>query len=816
MKKLLLVLLSALSLNLHAQNELHLGSSRLQLSWNLKKDGWHLTGLVVNGKKMDEPSGLFTLLYLNRRPAPNLVDLDLEGKAFSFYPADAKKSDDGSISFMQELRFGTMESTWKIDPDFPTDIQVEIKVKAKLNGSFAIASPTLAVFDPKALSWGMIPGNWYGRGLQPDFQLATKYSMGLPNVPYLAKEKNTMTLSPMLSGTNGITLAVIPDPGTANDPWESDSLSRSANKLGMSTMDRHNQLTPVAYAPVLGQAGSYLKAGEEAVFRFRYSVQDADWFAVFKHAVNDIYKLGGMLEVQKQKRSLSERVRLMQGYLQDEKRSNWMVQKVQGLQIGSNGTKNADVGALCMLAYNGKDTTMKKHLPYVRNYKLVMQDTAAGFFKGASMGEYSDEDGTEAERGNWVEPLFTTYYTLMDMGNMLLFKGDDPQLRARVKMAADKLLAWQHGDGGFDVAYDRLSHQLSFPDLKDLRPTWYGLLIAYRLLGDPRYLEGAKKGGDWLIRNGVDKGYYLGVCGDARNLWDFATAQCSEAFLELYNTTKLEKYKKAAIEAARIYATSIFTQPVATNKIKKINGVEHYDWEISQAGLSVEHIRGTAGGGPILISSFAGLFLRIYELTREDLFLTMARCAARGRDLYVDPQSGQSIYYWNGVEKVETSAKMFPHHAFWQIGWITDYILSEARFRSGSKVSFPSGFMTPKVGPHVCYGFAPGTIYGIPAQLFMPEGLLKSSNPYLEYMPAMSVKSDRLFLMVLNQSSTVQDAELVVDTQKLGRGEKAAWKKASLLQGQQLTAFDAPGGTVKVKIQPWGMAVIAIDFTDDK
>lgn len=786
-----------------------LTSKQLKVSWAQQKDGWHIQSINAGGKTLADPSGAFTLIFLNRKPAAGLVDEDLEGKAYTFYPSEAKKSADGTITFTQELRFGVMVSKWKIDPNYPTDIQVEINVKAKLKGSYSIASPTLAVIDPKNLSWGMIPGNWYGHEIQPDFNLATKYSQGLPAVPYLAKERNTMTLSPMLTTKNGVTLAVIPDPGMGANSYEKDSITKSLNKLGMSTMDRHSQLTPVAYSPVLGQVGSLLQAGESYTFKFRYSVQAADWFPVFTHAVNDIYEFKNMLNIQQEKRSLSERVNLMQGYLHNDKKSNWSTWDCNGLQVGANGQKNADVGALCMLAYAGNNTTQQKHLPFVRNYKLAIQETTPGFFNGAAMGEYSDEDGVSSERGNWVEPLYTTYYTLMDMGNMLLFKPDDQELKARVKLAADRLIAWQHADGGFDVAYDRFSHQLTFPDLKDYRPTWYGLLIAYRVTGEQRYLDAAKKGADWLVKNAVDKGFYLGVCGDGRNIWDFATAQCSESLLELYKVTNIEKYKNAAIEAAKVYSTSIFTQPIATRQIKKVGGVERQDWEISETGLSVEHIRGTASGGPILISSFAGLFTRMFEITSDSLYLQMARCAARGRDAYVDGENGQSIYYWNGLETVAKSAKLFPHHAFWQIGWITDYLISEAHLRSGGKIDLPSGFMTPKVGPHVSYGFAPGNIFGTQANLVMPENMMKSGNPNFEYLAALSTKGDKLYVMVLNQSPEGQSGSLTIDASKVnGKG----WAKETVLQGDKVTA-DRAANTLNLKIKPWGMTVLTLDLT---
>ena len=814
-RKSLLLMATLFALAGHSQVVLKdtasLRTGALQLKWTQEKDGWHISGITAGGKLLQQPSGAYTLIYLNRKPAGNLVDLDLEGKDFSFYPASASVTTDGVLQFNQQLRFGSMEARWKTDPDYPTDIMVEIVVTAKEKGFYSIASPTVAAIDPKNLSWGMIPGNWYGRELENDFQLATRYSMGLPSVPYLAKERNTMTLCPLLTTKDKVTIAVIPDPGTAMDVWESDSLSRDKNKVGMSTMNRHNELSPTAYAPVLGQTGSYLKAGEKAVFRFRYSIQAEDWFPVFRHAVNDIYRFPEMLKIQQSKRSLSQRVGLMQLYLRDKKKSNWSTWHSKSYEIGATGVKNADVGAMYMTAYAGKDTILANRLPYVRNYKLAMQEMEPGFFYGAGMGEYADEDGVESERGNYVEPLFTTYYTLMDMGNMLLFKPDDPELKGRVKLAADKLINWQHADGGWDVAYDRFSHKVTFPDIKDLRPTWYGLLIAYRILGEAKYLQAAKKGADWLIKNGVDKGYFLGVCGDARNTWDFATAQCAEAFLELYTTGKEEKYKAAAIETAKIYATSIFTQPVATTKMKSVNGVKRQDWEISQAGLSVEHIRGTASGGPILISSFAGLFTRIFEQTKDSIFLYMARAAARGRDAFAD-ENGQSIYYWNGMENVAKSAKVFPHHAYWQIGWITDYLLSEAHLRSAGKVSFPSGFMTPKVGPHVSYGFEPGTIYGTRASLLMPSGLLKTANTNLEYTAALSASGNRLFIIILNQAIDEQSGTISIDLGKIAAGQNFQWKQAAALQGKLVNA-SGETASLDVKIPAWGMSVIAVDLT---
>jgi len=201
MKKRLLFL--ALSINFlfgYAQEqkseELVLSSEKVKITWNQLEDGWHVQDVYIENKPFSIPAGYYTLIYLNRNPAANLVDLDIEGKAFTFYPSKGEVLADGSVRFMHSLRFGDMEAIWKIDPDCPEDIKVSVSVKMKTGGSLSISSPTLVTIDQYNLSWGMIPGNWYGTEVQSNVELVRRYSMGIPNIPILAKERSTMTLCP--------------------------------------------------------------------------------------------------------------------------------------------------------------------------------------------------------------------------------------------------------------------------------------------------------------------------------------------------------------------------------------------------------------------------------------------------------------------------------------------------------------------------------------------------------------------------------------------------------------------------------------------
>ena len=811
------------------RDHLELSSSKLRLIWRHDASGWRIAKIDVAEaeawRSLEVPSGAYTYLYSSGAPSGYMVNRSLSSGARTFVPSEAKPDDKGGITFQHATSDANVTARWWIEESAPTDVRVELKVETKRKGYYSLATPTLAAVSTKDLGWGLIPGAWYGSELQPDLELSTTYSMGIPVIPMLSKEANTMTLCALLSTRSGVTFGVAPNPGTSSDPWPKDQMVRDENRVGLSLMDRHSQLTPVGYAPVHGGPGSLCEPGQTLTLGFRYVVQAGDWFPAFRHVAADIYKFSDLLKLQKSTQSLADRMSHMQVHMQDDQRSKWNVITVDGRQIGMYGSKNSDVAATYMVAHAAGDQKLREEkLPLIRSFKLAQQRMTPGFFQHAASGEYPVEPQTGvnvggdflSEMGNWVEPLYTTKYTLLDMGNMLLFEPGDQELRERVRLAADRLLKWQHDDGGFDVAYDRESHALTFPNLKDLRPTWYGFLVAHRILGDAKYLVAARKGADWFVRNAVEKGWYLGVCGDAVNKWDFTTAQSAQTLLDLFDATGDVRYRAAGIEAAKAYATSIFTHPIPTTEKKMAGGIERHDWEITQAGLGVEHIRGTASGaGPIYLASHAGLFVRVYELTKESLFLDMARAAARGRSAAAEEKSGVAIYYWKMLDDVAKKAPVFPWHAWWQIGWITDYLYAEAHLRSGGEINFPRGFVTPKVGPHQAYGFAPGVINGEPASMWIPAGLITSSNPNVEYLSSKSTRSSKLLIVLLNQMPGEEKIRVQVDPAKVVLGQKVRWTKAGLRNGQ-LRASYPESGAWDVTLPSWGHAVLTLDYEEIK
>lgn len=829
-----------------------LSNHSIRVQWRETDGALKIEAVAVNKKgqwmKLAAPSGEYTLLYSETKPSSESAEtfekitggkfpeeayhyqqtqwkesttgvaLNTVGRAIHFFPQTGAAKDNG-LEFKSETDVAGITAHWRIDPRFPSDVLVTMTLNAKKKGYFSLATPTLAALPVDQMSWASVPGYFQGNFIQKNFVLAYAYGHGIPDRPVVYRERCASTLSPLVSSKDGITLSVVPEPGLARDPWAKDRITQTDWHLGLSHMNRKAQLSPTLYYPVLGEEKSEMEAGQSVSYTFRYSLIADDWFQATKHAAVDIYKFRETLALRQSKQALTDRIEKMHYYLIDPKTSLWNIEEFKGKQIGAqsylggvvgsdkDAMKNSDYGAMWMLANTTRDPELiQKVLPPAQNFKLVQQQTAKGFFEGAVEGQYylAKKKKFVEEWGEVVEPIALTYYVMLDVGNMLLFEPDNAELKKRLTLGAEKLLSWQREDGSFAVAYDRKTEQETFKDIQDVRPTFYGLIVAHRILKDEKYLKAAEKGAEWFLKNAVETGAFLGVCGDARYAPDFATGQSAQALLDLFDLTQNKKYQDAAITCAKIYTSSIYTHPIADHKPKTVNGTVREDWEISQTGLSFEHggIFGSATRlGPIQLASHAGLFIRIYQLTGERLFADMARAAAIGRDAFVDSKTSVASYYWNAMNR---GAGPYPHHAWWQVGWITDYLLSEAALRSNGKVTFPRGFVTPKVGPHQTYGFAPGDVFGDKASLVIQEGFITADSPSIDPIISKSTTQNIYYVTLLNNSPQPTAFNLKIDHGKVSESHAAASMKWA--ETNQKAAID------NIKLPAFGSRTLQLNY----
>lgn len=793
------------------------GDSRIGISWQKSSEGWQPERMELRDGGQTFiwgiPDGSYTVLYtpeapskegeivVNRggdtlcfdidrfhciapsyRKATSSVPLNRAGEAFRLVPEEMHRNGD-TLRFEAAGEPGRLTAEWWADAAHPGDLCVRTTFTAARAGYYSLSTPATATLPEEQLAWGCVPGFFQGDAIEPDFHLAYMYGQGLPHLPVVYNENTVTTMASLLTDRQGLTLAVIPEPGYDRKPYAGDRRTHGECwRTGLSHMTRDGRLCPTVWHPVLGEEGSWLEAGGQTRFAFRYTLRRADWYAVFKHAVYDIYGLKEELALRRSRFSLTDRIEAIYRYVCDDSLSLWRTERCEGVEIGAqaylgsvvgsekDAMKNADAGAVWMLAAMTGDSLLRYgRLPYIRNFKLMQQGGHGDRNRGAALGQYylSKKGIFVEEWGSHIEPIGITYYTLIDIGNILLFEPQDTLLREKLRAGADLLLSLQHADGSFGVAYDKLTGEALFTDLEDLRPTFYGLLVAHRILGERRYLDAALRGADWYVAHAVDRGRFLGVCGDARFINDFATVQSAQALLETYEASGDKRYFDAAVRAARLYACSIYTHARSEDAPVRLKGRELRDWQLSQTGLCFEHGGSTGSAtksGPILLTSHCGLYTRLAAMTGDSLFADLARTAAIAREEFLNPDTKIATYYWSQFDR---GPGPFPHHAWWQLGWIVDYLLSEAECRSEGLIAFPRGFVTPKVGPQRITGFAPGRIGKHEADLILRPGLVRTGCPDLDCLTALSTDGRRLYVVLLGSSAHANQGRITLDVTKL-------------------------------------------------
>lgn len=73
-------------------------------------------------------------------------------------------------------------------------------------------------------------------------------------------------------------------------------------------------------------------------------------------------------------------------------------------------------------------------------------------------------------------------------------------------------------------------------------------------------------------------------------------------------------------------------------------------------------------------------------MTGDSLFVDLARTAAIAREEFLHPDTKIATYYWSQFDR---GPGPFPHHAWWQLGWIVDYLLWRSRMPQRRLIAFP-------------------------------------------------------------------------------------------------------------------------------
>ncbi|MDI1248294.1 MAG: hypothetical protein PSV13_05365 [Lacunisphaera sp.] len=606
----------------------------------------------------------------------------------------------------------------------------------------------------------------------------------------------------------GTTVGVMADP--AELPFQ-PMPTFAASRFGVALRNRAGQAQPMLFAPILGGAGSKLKAGDRFEFSHRLVVvrknidQTQELLARTLFGFADVrHNILGSLNATFD--------RMLEFGLSDHAKFNTDLRGFAYDTDVPGSVKNVSALhplSLAMVTDN-REIFNRLALPlaefFVSRERFLF--TTDPTVKGQS---------ASARLGGLGAPLseFSTLYQMS--GNRTpFFLSSAESLFGKTRVL--NLVAPLRGD------------------------FWANSLALYRATGDRKWLERAKRDADDYLKQRIDTVQTNFEDPDSRGLffWTSFSPQWKELF-ELYEETGERRYLEAARKGARNYTRYVWFSPripqgdVTVNtggfapnyrsgpKFPKVPLAEESvpAWQVSEIGLTPESSGTSRGHRGILLACYAPWMLRIAALTNDTFLHDVARSAVIGRytsfpgyhlntartTAYQKPDFAE-----RPKDELNAMTSIHYNHIWPAIALVFDYLVSDVVAKSQGKVSFPShyaegyGYLQQKI-----YGDRPGRVYDTnDLYLWMPPGVVTVESPELNYVVARG--ENRLAIAFTNQSQAAVRSRVRINPELVGLPAIGETAKVTLwIDGkkQRARTLDADG-SMEIEATPAGITAIVV------
>jgi hypothetical protein len=337
---------------------------------------------------------------------------------------------------------------------------------------------------------------------------------------------------------------------------------------------------------------------------------------------------------------------------------------------------------------------------------------------------------------------------------------------------------------------------------------WMSLLDLWEATGEQRYLDAAEKGARWF----------------ATLLW-VQPLPPDDALAEPTQTAPTEEvYRRATAFKRHMFDDHTGKSSWVRDSVPYPRGVDDVPqetvptWAISPVGMSFEAWC-TFRGRMVQNPGWAAYLLRLAGATGDDLFRDLAENAIVGRFTnypgyyyyvpataplqpdfpYLGPMDLTSIYY---------------HHVPPQLGIALDFLVEQARDRSGGKIAFPVVRDDSYVQfRHHLPGHAPGTFFHVKdAWLWMPRGAVRAESHLVNWIAVAAEGGTRFGAALSNSARHPVTTTVALDRERLGLHPDATPDVAILdATGRAISTLAFGDGPIEVTIPPRGLLAIVVD-----
>lgn len=547
---------------------------------------------------------------------------------------------------------------------------------------------------------------------------------------------------------------------------------------GMSLRNDDGALTPVAYAPHVGEL-TPLKAGQRRGFSFGVIARPGSLYQAYEHLLRTEYDYRAYRQ-NVYDTSLTDTVHNITDLIGIEPDgddadafvpsfSGWWNRAKGFIDVENDQCVRTSVAGVLLgahyLTHQGDDDLYQRRARQLLEYQLSRKGIGYTPIKGKAV--YGD---------------LTQYRVGQIPGDTVTLNGLD-ELTLR-RNAGLRRIGRQLAVGG---VVGQARHPFSVA------------LAAAQLTGDDSYLEAARLLAERYIADEIDTPY-TAVGSEVGFGYNYCRYWAD--LLILFEATGDERFLAAAYREAKRFVTQTEVRVVPGGTITVPQGHvidSQFDWPdgalpdypggvpepeqvpawmVSTSGLTFEQLstfkvfsetNPNPGGGFVLNPCWAPFLLRLAHYVDDDLLADIADNLVVGRfTTYPGYYNRQFLASTLKPEFAVTGppglSGIYFHHAPAQLGLAMDYLFSEHFVRSGGKVAFPGAFEANFVYfKFSVYGHRPGTFHGEEGVWpYLPKGLIKLDNPLINWLTG--VGNDSLYVSLTNSSTAAQQVTVDVGT----------------------------------------------------
>ncbi|MSU51068.1 MAG: hypothetical protein EXS37_18590 [Opitutus sp.] len=587
----------------------------------------------------------------------------------------------------------------------------------------------------------------------------------------------------------GVTIGVLADP--AEYPFQ--PLPNFANsRFGVALRNARGLAQPMLFAPLLGGAGSRMKAGETREFVMRLVVAKASLSTTFERTARALF---GFADVRHNALgSLNATFeRMLEFGLSDYAKFN---AELRGFAYDTDvpgAVKN--VSALHPL---GLALVTDRPEIYTRLARPLME-----FFVSRERFLFTTDPKVKGQSASshlrGLGAPLTEYANLYAMSG-----GRTPFFRTAAEglFGRDRVLNLEGNIRG---------------------DNWSNALGLYRATGEKRWLDHAIKDADAYLQKRVATRPTDFSDPDSRGLffWTAFTPQWIELF-ELYEETRQPRFLDAAHRGARDYAQFVWLAPQIPDGVVKV----HEDglapayrsgprfprikaepetvpaWRTSEIGLTSESAPTSKGARGIFLACYAPWMLRIATLTNDAFLHDIARSAIIGRytsfpGYHINTARATAYekpdFARRGKDELNSATSIHYNHIWPHLALLLDYLVADAFAKSRGAIDFPSryaegyGYLQQRV-----FGDRPGKVYDESGlYLWMPRGAVTVDHPELNFVTARGAAKVAIALTNQSKSAVKSTVTLSRDRIPLAPGANAkvvVWENNRRVREEPLSA----------------------------